>query len=204
MPTFISLIRGINVGGHKPIKMAEFRALYTAAGLRNPRTLLQSGNVVFESANKNTAALEQRIERAIATTCGVDVAVMVRTPVELKQVIARMPFSPGMAADHSKLAVMFLKGLADAVATNALLSTYVGPEHVRVDGAHVYVYYTDGMGRSKLANAVLERKLKSVGTTRNFRTATALLALAEGGEGSTQSGVTRPTSRRGKPRRGKP
>jgi uncharacterized protein (DUF1697 family) len=199
MSTFISLIRGINVAGHKPIKMAELRALYVAAGLRDPRTLLQSGNVVFESPSTDSAALEQRIERAIATSCGIDVAVIVRTPAELRQVVAGMPFSPTVAPEHGKLGVMFLKGLADAEGTKTLLSTYAGPEHVRVDGTHVYVYYTDGMGRSKLSNVILERKLKQAGTTRNFRTVTTLLALAESSEPSMQRGGNRTASRRSKP-----
>jgi uncharacterized protein (DUF1697 family) len=178
MPTFVSFLRGINVAGHQPIKMADLRTVYADAGLHNPRTHLQSGNVVFESRGPDTGKLEHVIERAIAARWDADVSVIVRTPAELERVIARMPFAAEVAPNHSLLLVMFLKSAADAAAAKALRSAHAGPELVRVDGAHVYVYYPDGSGRSKLSNVALERKLKRIGTSRNFRTVMALAALA--------------------------
>lgn len=164
----ISLLRGINVGGHNLVRMDALREAYQSLGLRNPRTWLQSGNVAFETDETGLPALAARIEDALERTFGFRPAVILRTPAELEQVIAGNPF-PGR--DPAKLAVIFL---ATDPATPKLPAT---EEEWHLRGREMYIYYPNGMGRTKLTPAVLERALKTRGTARNWNTVNNLLKL---------------------------
>lgn len=158
MPTHIALLRGINVGGHKQIAMAHLKSLFESLGFTNVRTLLNSGNVLFESAKKPDAAA---IEKAI----GMGVRVILRTPKDLEKVLSGNPFPD---AEPGKLVVMFLDG-----PPNGSLD-WEGPEEVAVEKRHLYLYYPDGMGRSKLSHTFIERRLKVAGTARNWNTVSKL------------------------------
>ena len=92
MPTYIALLRGINVGGHNMVAMQELRKLCERLGLENVRTLLQSGNVVFESASSDAAALEAKLEQETAKRLGVKPAYFVRTADEWASLVKRNPF----------------------------------------------------------------------------------------------------------------
>ena len=92
MNTYISFLRGINVGGHSKIKMKELIELYESLGLKNVKTYVQSGNVVFESNGNNINQIIKKIETGIQKQFGLDVKVMVRTPDEIKRIIKNNPF----------------------------------------------------------------------------------------------------------------
>lgn len=167
MTLHIALLRGINVGGNKMIAMSDLRDMAARLGLRDARTLLQSGNLVFTSG-KSPAALEKLLEREIDA----NVDVFVRTAEEWRAVVARNPFPEEAKRDPGHLIVMALKTSADAAAL-----VMPGREIARGSGREIYLYYPDGQGRSKLTNAVIEKKLGTRGTARNWNTVTKLAAL---------------------------
>ena len=179
MTIWISLLRGINVGGNKIIRMADLKALYESLGLTGVQTHLQSGNVVFAADTTDHAALASSLEGAIEQRYAFDVRVILRTLDELREVIARQPFAAEQIAQPAKVAVVFLRDAPAADTAAALLNVYSGPEEMRLAGRELYVFYTQGMGRSKLTHAIIEKKLNVTGTARNWNTTTALLDMAQ-------------------------
>ena len=179
MPVYISLLRGINVGGHKRIKMAELRALYESLGLAGAQTLLQTGNVVFKSDIDDPAQVCKLIEDGIEQQFGFHSQIILRTPDELRGVIERNPLFARSAFDPKKLLVMFLADIPALNAIDDLIEAHTGPESIDIDGREAYLYYPDGMGRSKLSNVLVEKKLGVAGTGRNWNTVTRLNELAE-------------------------
>ena len=171
MPTYIALLRGINVGGRALVSMADLRELFESLGFAGARTLLQSGNVVFQTARaKKAAALERMLEAATAKQCGVAAAYFVRTEAEWDRLIARNPFPAEAESDPGRLVVTFLKTKPRAADVQALQAATKGPEIIRADGRHLYITYPDGIGRSKLTNVLIERKLGTRATARNWNT----------------------------------
>lgn len=178
----VSLIRGINVGGNRKIAMERLRAVHVAAGLDAPRTLLQSGNVVFATGREARSALEARIAAALADEMGVAVEVLVRTPSEIEAIIAANPLPAEARMDPSHFLVMFLKDRVDkAMAAKLGALAASGDELARAGREEVYLYYPPpaGIGRSKLTGAVIEKALGTVGTARNWTTLNKIVALAK-------------------------
>lgn len=180
MGGFVSLVRGINVGGHAKIKMDDLKAVHEALGLDAVRTHLNSGNVIFKSKGRDPSLLAGRIAKEIGKRLGLEVKVVVRTGAELREVVARNPFQGGPTRDPSRLAVMFLANRPDDATVQDLQTSFPGPEELHPSGEEIFLYYPNGIGRSKLSNALLERKLETYGTTRNWNTVTKLLELVEG------------------------
>jgi uncharacterized protein (DUF1697 family) len=179
MPTFVSLFRGINVGGHHKIKMNELKNLYETLGLKDVRTYIQSGNVVFTSDDADVTHLQQQLKESIAQTFGFSVEIIARTSDELQDIIAKNPFQGQQNKESQWVIVLFLATIPDNTAQENLLKTYVGPEEIFFSGKEVFLYYTDGIGRSKLSNSFLEKKLKVVGTARNWNTVLQLQEMAQ-------------------------
>jgi uncharacterized protein (DUF1697 family) len=175
----ISLLRGLNVGGHNKIKMETLRALYESLKLRDPQTYVQSGNVVFRTKEGDLAKLTRKIENEIERSFGFRPAVILRTTSELRDVIARNPFATRRGIDPSKLLVTFLASDPDENARSQVLKIKIEPEELRIDGREVYVYFPNGMGRSKLSWATIAKTLKTSGTGRNWNSVTKLLEIAE-------------------------
>jgi uncharacterized protein (DUF1697 family) len=175
MAVFIALIRGINVGGHKKIRMADLKASCEEMGLRDVRTHLQSGNVVFKSTKSNRAQLAKDIEAIL----GVEAKVILRSADELRKIIDANPMPEVAERGPSGFIVMFLDAKPAAAAMLALRDGYSGPEQMQLHGTELYIHYGAGMGQSKLTNALIERKLGVAGTSRNWNTVTKLLELAE-------------------------
>ncbi len=179
----ISMLRGVNVGGHNQIKMEALRALYESLGLLNVQTYIQSGNVVFRTKRPDLALLARRIETGIEQSFGFRPVVMVRTSGEMRDVIASNPFRTRTGIDPRKLLVTFLSGDPGADARDKVLKIKVDPEELRIIGREVYVHYPNGMGRTKLPAALIEKTLRTPGTGRNLNTVTKLLEIAERLEG---------------------
>lgn len=177
MTVFVALLRGINVGGNKPIKMADLRALCAELGLADAQTVLQSGNLVF--AAKGGGGLAGRLEDAIEARFGFRPTVILRTAATLADAIARNPFAGRDDVDPRKLLVMFLADAPDADAAKRLAALDTGPEETRLDGHELYLHYPEGVGRSKLTNALLERAAGVPGTARNWNTLARLHDLAD-------------------------
>ena len=182
MPTYIAMLRGINVAGHKLIKMEELRASFGALRFSNVGTYVQSGNVVFGAENGSGAALSEKIERRILRDFGFSVPVFLRTPKALEEIIKRNPFLTDTSIDHSKLHITFLSDAAPKTALEELQPLAVKPEQFRIIGREVYLYCPNGYGRTKLSNTALEKKLSVEATTRNWKTVNTLLAITKLGQ----------------------
>ena len=174
----IALVRGINVGGHASVAMADLRELIAALGYREVRTLLQSGNAVFSGGTRAGAALETQLEKEILKQLGLHTAFLVRSTDELADVVARNPLPNEAKHDPGHLLVMFLKATPAAHAVEALQAAVRGPEVIRAGAQHLYISYPDGIGRSKLTGTSIEKKLGTIGTARNWNTVLKIAALA--------------------------
>ena len=179
MAVVISLLRGVNVGGHHKIKMDALRALYESLDLRDPQTYVQSGNVVFRTKERNLARLARRIEDGIEERFSFRPAVVVRTPSEWRDVIAKNPFAKRGDVEPGKLLVTFLASDPGREAQDKALQIKTDPEELRLSGRELYTYYPNGIGRSKLPPAAIEKALKTAGTGRNWNTVIQLLGIAE-------------------------
>jgi uncharacterized protein (DUF1697 family) len=179
MTVHIALLRGVNVGGHAAVAMPDLRDLLTALGFADARSLLQSGNLVFRGDKRTTAALERVLEAEAAKCLDLQTDVMVRTAAEWDRVIAHNPFPAEAERDPGHLVVMLLKQEPGRKDVEALRSAITGPEIVRADGRQLYIVYPAGIGRSRLTNALIEKKLGTRGTGRNWNTVLKLGALAK-------------------------
>lgn len=177
MTTIISMLRGINVGGHNQIRMETLRSLYESLGLEHPKTYVQSGNAVFKTKEKNLPGLGRRIEGAIEKKLGFRPGVVLRTASELKDVIARNPFAKRKDIHPGKLLVTFFNDEPTADDCAVLQRAKVEGEEVRLSGREIFLYLPNGAGNSKLFAAT--GKLKKSGTSRNWNTVTKLLEMAE-------------------------
>jgi len=179
MPVFrqVALLRGINVGGHNQIAMADLRSLFESLGFSSVKSLLQSGNVVFESERLKRQAVERLLEVETAKRLGVSVDYLVRSAKELQTIIANNPFEQEAKRDASHLVVVFLRTAPRAPETKALEEAIQGREIIRADGKQLYAVYPDGIGRSKLTNTLIEKKLGVRGTARNWNTILKLAAM---------------------------
>ena len=169
---YVALLRGINVGGHAKVAMAELRATFVDMGFTDATTYIQSGNVVFTASGSATRA-RSVIEKGLETRFGLGITVVVRTRPQLSEIIGHNPLAGG-GRDPAKLHVTFLA----AAPTSSRLSTLDPdgflPDEFRVAGAEVYVHCPNGYGRTKLNNAFFERSLGVAATTRTLRTVTTL------------------------------
>lgn len=186
MPTHVALLRGINVGGHSKVAMADLRAIVTSLGHTDVATYIQSGNVVFSTAETDTAALATALERAIGEATEVRPRVVVLSRAELAQVVEDNPF-PGGSDPKSLHAVFLLRepdpelvaGVADAERQAVAKG---GRDAARFVGRVLYLHTPDGYGRSELAARLARGGTRSVGasgTARNWATVTRLLAMCD-------------------------
>lgn len=172
---YLCLLRGINVGGNRQVKMVDLKKIYEAAGLQAVRTVLQSGNVLFYSDETDTIALARRLEAAGEAAFGFHADCLVISAANLHAVAAAMPFVNQPDKTPQWIHVHFLAKQPTDEAL-AALQAYPGPETVVAPAAAVYVYYPEGAGRAKLSNALIEKTLQVRATARNWNTVTKLLA----------------------------
>ena len=176
--THIALLRAINVGGTKKMSMADLGGFFVALGFARVRTILQTGNIVFQSASRTNVELERVLETEAKKRLDLDTDFFVRSTDEWDAVIAQNPFPKEAESDPSHLVVMALKDAPDAAAVSALQAAVQGPELVRVDGKQLYVVYPAGIGRSRFTLKLIESKLGTRATGRNWNTVLKIAALA--------------------------
>lgn len=179
MTACVSLFRGINVGGHHKVSMHNLKELHESLGLKHVFPYIQSGNVVFTSDNADVPGLRRQIEDGFAQKFGFHVEVFVRTSAELGEIIEQTPFQSQPGKESKWVVVMFLATRPDDAAQEDLLKTYAGPEELFIIGKEVYIYYPNGIGRSKLSHSLIEKKLKTLGTARNWNTILQLQKLLQ-------------------------
>ena len=177
MQTHLALLRGINVGGRNKVSMDDLRAFAAGLGLEEPRTLLQSGNLVFGGPGQTAAKLEKLLEAECARRLNQKIDVLVRNADEWAEVVSGNPFREMAGSDPGHLVAVFLKDAPDADAVKALRAAVRGPEVIFVEGRHAYITYPAGIGDSKLTNVVIEKKLGTCGTARNWNTVLKLGAM---------------------------
>lgn len=179
MPAILSMLRGVNVGGHNKIKMDALRALYESLKLKSPQTYVQSGNVIFLSDDKNLAGLSQRIQDGIQRRFGFRPDVILRTVSELRHVISRNPFASRHNIEPSKLLVAFLASEPGPQARESLMKIDARGEELHIRGSELYIYFPNGIGRTKLSWPRIERTLQTCFTGRNWNSVTKMLEIAE-------------------------
>jgi len=177
MTTYIALLRGINVGGHRLIKMADLKAMFEALGFGAAQTYIQSGNVVFQ-ADETEQPLRLRIEQQIAATFGFSVTVALRTHGELARVISACPFAPDAIAEGEHLYAALLTETPASAGIERLAASKIEPDEFRVLGREVYLLYRQNMRESQLTNNLVESRLGVPATSRNWRTLTTLAAMS--------------------------
>jgi uncharacterized protein (DUF1697 family) len=178
----IALLRAVNVAGRNPIVMAELRNLLTELGFVGVQSLLQTGNLVFRGKAPTGADLEEFLEAETVKRHQLQTDFFVRREEEWKRMIANNPFQDEARRDASHLVVMLLKQVPAANAVETLRASITGPERVSVDGNQAYLVYPAGIGRSRITNAFVERKLGTRGTSRNWNTVLKLEAAISGAE----------------------
>jgi uncharacterized protein (DUF1697 family) len=177
--TYVALLRAVNLGAHNKVSMADLKALLADLGMKNPQSLLQSGNLVFESTARPTAALEQQLEASAVRKLGLDTPFYVRTAAEWQQAIADNPFPKEAKLDPGHTVLMALRDAPPSAAVKALQGAIKGREVVTTQGRHAYFLYPDGIGNSKLTIKVIEKHLGTTGTARNWNTVLKLGVLTE-------------------------
>jgi uncharacterized protein (DUF1697 family) len=179
MSTHVALLRGVNVGGRATVAMADLRELFQDLGFAGAKSLLQSGNIVFDGGRRSGAALERLLEAEMAKRLNMSIDYLVRSAAEWQEVVARNPFSQEAKHDPSHFIVMCLKSAPHKKDVTALQAAVKGPETIRGDGKQLYIVYPEGIGRSKLTGTLIEQKLNTRGTGRNWNTVLKLAALCE-------------------------
>ena len=160
--------------------MTNLRNFLTELGFENVKSLLQSGNLVFGSRSRFGAELERFLEVEAAKRLALEVDFYVRTAEEWKSVVRQNPFRKEAERDPKHLVVLFLKN-APAPKDVALLQSEIsGPELVKAKGKQAYIFYPDGMGRSRLTTAMIEKRIGR-GTGRNWNTVLKLDVIAKAG-----------------------
>ena len=179
MPVLISMLRGINVGGHNKVDMAALRALYESLKFEEPRTYVQSGNVIFRTKEKLSNALAKKIQNAIEHKFGCRPEIILRTADELRKTIAATPFPASRALEPGKVLVTFLAADPSPDANAALLKLKNHPEELHLKGRELYIYFPNGAGKSKLPWSSIAKLLKTEGTARNWNSIRKILEIAE-------------------------
>jgi uncharacterized protein (DUF1697 family) len=177
--SYVALLRGINVGGHKPVAMAELRKFLEALGLAEVGTLLQSGNVIFKSRLADAATVEAMLEKKTANHFGHAIDYFVRDAEAWRKMIAANPFRKEAGDDPSHLLVMFTKAAPTSEVTKTLKAAIEGREYFRAVGRDVFFVYPDGIGTSRLTGSMIEKKLGTRGTARNWNTVQKIAALLD-------------------------
>ncbi len=172
--TVIALLRGVNVGGHNKLPMAQLREIAADAGFAEVRTYIQSGNLVASTVLEPESA-GKVLADAIRVATGLTVPVIVRTAQQWSELIAANPF-PDASDPGRHVHVIFLPAPATE-AVRAFDATAFAPEEIVVTGSEVYLHLPDGMGRSKLAVAVNRVPEVAAGTARNWNTVLQLASL---------------------------
>lgn len=179
MPVLISMLRGVNLGARNRIKMDDLRALYESLQLQQPCTYVQSGNVIFHANEKSQARLAQKIQEGIGNQFGFRPEVILRTTKELKQSLAANPFRARRDIEPSKLLITFLSAKPGPEAQAVIRNLKVRREELYLIGRELYIYFPDGIGKSKLPWSSVERLLNVTGTARNLNSVVKMLEIAE-------------------------
>jgi uncharacterized protein (DUF1697 family) len=170
METYISLLRGINVGGKKPIKMKLLKGVFENIGFKNVRTYIQSGNVIFQSKETKNKKLEMIISEGLFKSFGFEVPLVILKKNELEIISENNIFILNRNEDISKLAVTFLSSEPDNQIIKSIEKNKFLPDEFFFAVKWIYLFCPNGFGSTKLNNSFFENKCKVIATTRNWKT----------------------------------
>ena len=179
MPTYVALLRSVNVAGHGRLSMVDLQQTFVTLGHSHVSTYIQTGNVLFRSPSKSIPKLALVIEQQLRLDFGSAPAVILRTVPDLTRVVAASPFAK-QGADPSRHHVTFLAEAPSPERLAAFKAPPSGRDELVIIDQEVYVHTPDGYGNSKLTGALLERRLGVLTTTRNWNTVTKLCELGGG------------------------
>ncbi len=182
MPTYIALLRAVNVGGTGKLPMADFRKLLQGLGFKNVQTYIQSGNAVFEAPGPS-AKVSAAIAAGLRKLMGAPVDVILRTHDDLTRVLAANPFAAEAAADGARVAVAFLAGQASPAAEPALRAIQEkypqSGDRFHLAGDHIYFHFPQGAGQTRLVGKTVDRAIGVPGTGRNWNTVLKLHQMSK-------------------------
>lgn len=177
MTRHIALLRGINVGGHKKVPMADLRKALEAAGFEDVKTYVQSGNVALSAAEKSPGKVGRAVAQAIEDAFGFEVAVVVRSRAEIAALVEEDPLGD-VATNPTYRIVVFLAEKLDPSRLDGVDPAEYAPEAFALRDYEIVMWAPDGQRDSKLVKALSEKRTGVVGTARNWRTVEKLLDLA--------------------------
>lgn len=179
MPTYIAILRGINVSGRNKILMANLQQLFESLSYCNVSTYIQSGNVIFTTHETPTHIIANTISKAISHEFGFNIPTLVLTGEQLAHSLNSLPYkSLDLETHGNKVLFTFLEQAPNSVNSAALLNYVKPPEQLSIIDKTVYLYCPNGYGKSKLSNAFIENKLDMIATTRNLKTVIKLVEMA--------------------------
>lgn len=180
MEKYISILRGINVGGQRKVPMSQLKSLYEDLGFKKVLTYIQSGNVIFRSDKNSGHSLEQIIEKKISETLNLDVPVIIRQLPEIGNILTNNPFIKIKGIDIGKLHTTFLNEIPGREVLLNIKKYDYSPDKFFIKDKDVFLYCPGGYGKTRLSNNFFEYKLQVKATTRNWKTVNKLFELASG------------------------
>jgi uncharacterized protein (DUF1697 family) len=178
MPVYIAMLRGINIGPHKRMKMEKLRSSCEELGFVKVKTYIQSGNIVFQAAKLSSAAAAKKIEAQIVKDFGFSADVISRTAEEMKKVVEANTLLREPGIDPSKFHVVFLAEAPSPGAIRKLEALTLSPDKVRHAGKEIYFYFPNGVSGSSIWKHNLDRVMSVSGTMRNWNTVNTLHEMA--------------------------
>lgn len=175
MITYIALLRGVNVGGHRKLPMADLRTLLSKEGFGTIKTYIQSGNVVFRASESDTSVLKTRVEKAISSTFGFEVPVILMTSREFQEILEQNPFDEEIIPESYYI---LLSHAIPEERSKGLTDDHWEQEHFRITKKCIYLYVENGYGKAKCSTNFFEKKLDITATARNHKTMLKLVSLA--------------------------
>ena len=179
MIKYVAILRGINVSGQKKINMNDLKLLLAKAGFGDVKTYIQSGNVLFESAEMDVDGLRKKMEQTIFDAYDFEVPIIIRTVLELKEVVKNNPFFGQNDVETNMPYVTFLDEKPVQTNVDKINSAQFLPDIFVISGKEIYIVCPNGYGNTKLSNVFFENKLKLTATTRNWKTVNELIRLSE-------------------------
>jgi uncharacterized protein (DUF1697 family) len=170
MPTYVAMLRGINLGPHKRVKMEALRKSFESIGLKNVQTYIQSGNVIFKAGKSSVDALGKKIEKQITSDFGFSSLTILRSQDELGTIVKMNPFLKQAGVSPEKLHVIFLSESPENDILKQLKGLTKAPDESCCLGQEIYLHLPNGFARSSMMNNPVERKFLVQATTRNWRT----------------------------------
>jgi len=178
--TWVCLLRGVNVGGHNRLPMPDLRVALAEVGFGDVRTYVQSGNNVLDSPARARAEVAGAVGAVIEQRFGLTVPVVVRTPAQLRKVLAWDPFPEVSGTEPKRVNVIHLMAEPDRDRVAGLLAEDVGPDAIAVRGEEAVVHYRVNIHGSRITGDWLARRLGVEGTARNWRTLGELVTMTSG------------------------